>query len=182
MEYVVLLRGVNVGGTSKVAMADLRSHLSKSFGHVRTYIASGNVVLTSDAATAEVAERVNGIVRANFEVTRLVTTVALPGDVYREVISQAPQGFGSEPDLYRYDVAFYVGASRDEVEPHISVHPDVDTVIFGECAFYYRRLSAMASKSRMPKLVSTPIYRNLTIRNWRTATTLAGMLGGVRPR
>lgn len=46
--YVALLRAVNVGGTGKLAMSDLvRLCESAGFANVRTYIASGNVVLES---------------------------------------------------------------------------------------------------------------------------------------
>ena len=47
--YLVLLRGINVGGRNKVPMAALRE-LLESHGHtkVSTYIASGNVILSSD--------------------------------------------------------------------------------------------------------------------------------------
>jgi uncharacterized protein (DUF1697 family) len=46
--WVVLLRGVNVGGANRLAMADLRAVVT-SLGHtdVTTYIQSGNIVLTS---------------------------------------------------------------------------------------------------------------------------------------
>jgi uncharacterized protein (DUF1697 family) len=46
--HVALLRGINVGGHNKVAMADLRK-VVESLGHgdVATYIQSGNVVFTS---------------------------------------------------------------------------------------------------------------------------------------
>ena len=50
-----MLRAVNVGGTGKLAMADLRSIcLDAGFTRVETYIASGNVVLTSPASAASV--------------------------------------------------------------------------------------------------------------------------------
>jgi len=46
--YIALLRAVNVGGTGKLPMADLRALCEKAgFTDVRTYIASGNVVFTS---------------------------------------------------------------------------------------------------------------------------------------
>ena len=51
--YVAFLRAVNVGGTGKLPMAELRAMCeSLGFGNVRTYIASGNVVFDSpqDAA------------------------------------------------------------------------------------------------------------------------------------
>lgn len=48
--HVALLRGINVGGRNKVAMADLRAVVT-SLGHadVATYIQSGNVVFTARA-------------------------------------------------------------------------------------------------------------------------------------
>jgi hypothetical protein len=47
--YLVLLRGINVGGRNKVSMAALRE-LLESHGHtkVSTHIASGSVILSSD--------------------------------------------------------------------------------------------------------------------------------------
>ncbi|GAB3791127.1 DUF1697 domain-containing protein [Dyella agri] len=54
--YVVLLRAVNVGGTGKLPMADLRAMCEQAgFLDVRTYIASGNVVLRSALAERAVA-------------------------------------------------------------------------------------------------------------------------------
>lgn len=45
---ICLLRAVNVGGTGKLPMADLRALcVEAGFSDVRTYIASGNVVLRS---------------------------------------------------------------------------------------------------------------------------------------
>src|SRR6187402_1632389 len=53
--YVALLRAVNVGGTGKLAMADLKAMCEAAgLGQVRTYIASGNVVFTSDQPEAAV--------------------------------------------------------------------------------------------------------------------------------
>ena len=53
--YVGLLRAVNVGGTGKLAMDELR-RLCESCGlaRVRTYIASGNVVFEAGASEADV--------------------------------------------------------------------------------------------------------------------------------
>lgn len=46
--YVALLRAVNVGGTGKLPMATLRALCAQcGFDDVRTYIASGNVMLRS---------------------------------------------------------------------------------------------------------------------------------------
>jgi uncharacterized protein (DUF1697 family) len=43
--YVILIRGINVGGKNKVPMADLRKCLEElRFSDVVTHLASGNVV------------------------------------------------------------------------------------------------------------------------------------------
>lgn len=53
--FVVLLRAVNVGGTGKLPMADLKAMCEElGFADVRTYIASGNVVLASDRSEKDV--------------------------------------------------------------------------------------------------------------------------------
>ena len=51
--YVALLRGINVSGKNKVAMAELRALVaSLGYERVQTYIQSGNVVLASSARSA----------------------------------------------------------------------------------------------------------------------------------
>jgi uncharacterized protein (DUF1697 family) len=56
--YVALLRAVNVGGTGKLPMAELRALCeSLGFADVRTYIASGNVVFTSKLSEKSVKKK-----------------------------------------------------------------------------------------------------------------------------
>ncbi|HEY0522610.1 MAG TPA: DUF1697 domain-containing protein [Stellaceae bacterium] len=53
--FIALLRAVNVGGTGKLPMSDLRTLCEKAgFEGVRTYIASGNAVFRSDGSEAQV--------------------------------------------------------------------------------------------------------------------------------
>ena len=53
--FIALLRAVNVGGTGKLPMSDLKAMCEElSFGSVRTYIASGNVVFTSRKSEAAI--------------------------------------------------------------------------------------------------------------------------------
>jgi uncharacterized protein (DUF1697 family) len=54
-KYIALLRAVNVGGTGKLPMAELKAVcIDAGFAKVQTYIASGNVVFESDAMPDEV--------------------------------------------------------------------------------------------------------------------------------
>lgn len=55
--WICLLRAVNVGGTGKLPMADLRRLCAEAgFADVRTYIASGNVVCRSRKGEASVKQ------------------------------------------------------------------------------------------------------------------------------
>jgi uncharacterized protein (DUF1697 family) len=53
--YVALLRAVNVGGTGKLPMSELKTMcLAEGYTQVQTYIASGNVVFAADVSEGQV--------------------------------------------------------------------------------------------------------------------------------
>ena len=53
--YVALLRAVNVGGTGKLPMSDLKAMcVAEGFERVQTYIASGNVVFSASHGEAKI--------------------------------------------------------------------------------------------------------------------------------
>jgi uncharacterized protein (DUF1697 family) len=54
-KYIALLRAVNVGGTGKLPMTELKAMcIDAGFGQVETYIASGNVVFDSKSSAKKV--------------------------------------------------------------------------------------------------------------------------------
>jgi uncharacterized protein (DUF1697 family) len=65
--YVALLRAVNVGGTGKLPMTDLKTMCTDAgFSQVETYIASGNVVFESKAAASKVKAELEARLLAYF--------------------------------------------------------------------------------------------------------------------
>src|SRR6202140_5978331 len=51
--FIALLRAVNIGGTGKLPMQDLKAACEKAgLSHVSTYIASGNIVFATDQSAA----------------------------------------------------------------------------------------------------------------------------------
>src|SRR4051812_15074952 len=68
MRYVALLRGVNVGGNTKVNMAELRAVCERlGFENVKTYINSGNVVFeTGKANTDKLAVQIHDAILSEF--------------------------------------------------------------------------------------------------------------------
>ncbi|HET6690711.1 MAG TPA: DUF1697 domain-containing protein [Miltoncostaeaceae bacterium] len=78
--YVALLRGVNVGGRGRMAMADLRACAEGAgFADVATHIQSGNVLFRTPMRSAEkVAVALEGAVEAGlgFRTSAMVRTAA----------------------------------------------------------------------------------------------------------
>jgi len=65
--YVALLRAVNVAGTGNLLMSKLKEIGEKcGFDNVRTFIASGNLLFTSDLAEATVKERLEEKIADHF--------------------------------------------------------------------------------------------------------------------
>jgi len=63
--YVALLRAVNVGGTGRLPMSELKAMcVAERFGDVESYIASGNVVFSADRSEAEVKAALEKRLRA----------------------------------------------------------------------------------------------------------------------
>ena len=175
--HVALIRGINVGGNNAVSMAALRAGLeADGFADVRTYINSGNVVLDAGkSSTAAVNKAVEAVLLRDFAVKTVVVTVT--ADALRRVVADAPAGFGADTEEFKHDVVF-LSESLDTQETFAAVRlkEGIDEAWAGEQALYFRRLSSRITGSYMGKIVALPQYKHMTIRNWRTTTTLAGML------
>lgn len=63
--YIALVRAVNVGGTGKLSMSELKKMCEEfGFGKVKTYIASGNVIFQSPKSEDEVKKALRTKVEA----------------------------------------------------------------------------------------------------------------------
>jgi uncharacterized protein (DUF1697 family) len=97
--HIALLRGINVGGRNRVAMADLRKVMS-SLGHtdVATYIQSGNVVFsTQQRDTSALAGELERAVADNLGVRPRV--VVLSRDELAQVVDDNPYREEPNPKL-----------------------------------------------------------------------------------
>jgi len=171
--YVVLLRGINVGGRNKVPMAALRE-LLESHGHtaVSTYIASGNVILSSDRSAAAIKRELEKDLPTTFRLdSELIAVLVLTRAELRAVVRDRPKGFGDQPDTYNCDVVFLMDIDVAAAMKVFDPRPGVDHVWPGKGVIYSQRLTAQRTKSRLSKIIGTPAYKSMTIRSW--ATTLA---------
>ena len=66
--HIVLLRGINLVKRNRISMPELRGALDEAgFGDVRTYVQSGNVVLSSHGSPERVARDVGALIKKRFD-------------------------------------------------------------------------------------------------------------------
>ena len=177
--YLVLLRGINVGGKNIIKMADVKASVEEmGFSNVQTYIQSGNVVFQSEnkdkaAITAKIEKGLSK--RFNFE----AKVVVVSQKELAAIIKAAPEGFGQDDENFRYDVIFLKEPlTPKEAMQSVKIREGVDTAHAGKQALYFSRLISRASQSYLTKIIGLPVYQNMTIRNWNTTTKLLALMEG----
>jgi uncharacterized protein (DUF1697 family) len=176
--YIILLRGINVGGKNKVSMATLRKCLEElGFSDVSTYIASGNVILKSDKSADKIKAQVEKALPENFKLdAELISVLVLTHRQFKAVVDKKPDGFGEQPEKYHSDVIFLIDITPKQALPVFAPREGVDQIWPGDGVIYSQRLSAQRTKSRLGKIVGTPAYKSMTIRSWNTTTKLLKLL------
>jgi uncharacterized protein (DUF1697 family) len=174
--YVALLRGINVGGRNKIAMAELRAALEDAgFDSVSTYIQSGNVLFRTTASAASLESNLEKMLEQRFKIP-LVVVVRSHAQI-RKVVHGAPDGFGAQSAVYHSDVVFLKKPlTSKQAMKVVQLRDGVDQAWPGSGVIYFTRLSARRTESRMSRIVGTPEYKQMTIRNWGTTTKLLALL------
>lgn len=168
---IALLRAVNVGGTGKLPMTDLKRMCEAAgFAQVRTYIASGNVVLSSEKAPAQV--------KAALE-TALAAYAGKPVAVMVRTAAEMAAVLASNPfpdaAPNRTVVIFLDATPPADTLDRIS-HQTSEEIVLGEREIYVHYGAGMASS----KLV-IPAARTGTGRNLNTVTRLVEMARAAQP-
>ena len=166
--FVALLRAVNVGGTGRLAMRDLEA-LCRDAGleNVRTYIASGNVVFTSEASEPELKAAIEArlLAYAGKRVGVLIRTAA----EMARVIAGNP--FPDEPGN-RVTAIFLNGRTSPDMLENITGRAPDETLVLGAREIYVHYGSGMAAtKLRIAAAAEG------TARNMNTVMRLTEMAG-----
>lgn len=172
--YVILMRGINVGGKNKIPMVELKLFLEEQeFENVATYIQSGNVLLRSALDAKILSRKIEDALPRRFKLdSSIIKILALTRSQLQAVIDNKPHGFGDQPDKYHSDAIFLVGINAAEAMHVFNPREGVDKIWAGDSVIYSQRLSALRTKSRLSRIVGTPAYQSMTIRNWNTTTKL----------
>jgi uncharacterized protein (DUF1697 family) len=166
-DFVALVRAVNVGGTGKLPMTELRAMCeAEGFARVRTYIASGNVVFESDRDAAAV--------KASLE-ARLAAYAGKPVGVCVRTAAEMAAVLAANPfpdDAPNRTLAIFLDAPPPaDALDHVT-HQTIERVALGAREIYVAYGEAMA-RSRL----AIPAAARGTARNMNTVARRARMAG-----
>ncbi len=173
MKYLALLRGINVGGNNIIKMTDLQKAFNEiGLDSVQTYIQSGNVIFESaETDKSLLTNAIEGKLTTTFNYTSII--ILIDNFQFKKIIEEAPKEFGSDQENYKYDFVFVKEPfASSDVFSQIKTRDEVDRASCGTHALYFTRLTALSSRSYLTKLISLPIYKQLSIRNYNTTTKL----------
>lgn len=174
MRYVVLLRGINVGGNNRVEMSRLKSVL-ENLGHtnVVTYINSGNVIF--DSSSLPDRSYIENMLEKEFGF-RIPALVVTAEDIVR-IAEAIPQNWDNDRDSQKSDVIYlFEEIDKPEIIDKIGVKPDIETFTYVGGAVLANISRKDQTKGSLLKLIGTPLYKQMTIRNITTARKLAELV------
>jgi uncharacterized protein (DUF1697 family) len=175
MRWVALLRAVNLGPDNRVPMAELRALLEAAgYGDVRTYIASGNVLLDAPAGRAALGAALEQLVADAFG----VATTAILRKPRELAATVAAHPFGV--DTSETHVAFLAArpakaavARLQTVDPGAGRAP----VLGGTDVYLHLPRGVHGSRLTIGRIESL-LGVTATLRNWRTTAALAELVAG----
>ena len=171
----LLLRGVNLGPRNRVPMAELRAALEDAgFEDVKTYLQSGNVVLSSKAKPEQTARKVGRVIQDAFGLE--IAVVARTGAQLARVVARNPLGDVAK-NPKRYQVSFLDGPLPAESKWKLEqarIEPE-QFVVHGR-EIYAWHPSGVARSKLWAALAGSGLGVTATARNWTTVTALLALV------
>lgn len=174
-KHAVLLRGINLGSRNRISMPELRDALAAAgFENVRTYVQSGNAVVSSTAKPETVARNCKKLIAERFglDVPVLVRSRAeLASIVKRNPLAEV----ATNPK--RYQVTFLSGKLDPKVVRALketAVEPE-QVVVHGREVYAWHP-DTIARSKLWTRLAGKGLGVTATSRNWATVEALLALM------
>ncbi len=175
MQFIALLRGINVGGNNAVSMQRLREiFVEAGCEQVRTYINSGNVIFHDDRPVSDIQTMLDTKLRENFSFS--IKLLLINQKNFRAIHDAIPDDWQNDSNQ-KCDVMFLWDTFNDKsILERLVIKPEVDNVRYINGALIWHVERRNVTKSGMMKLVGSELYRHMTIRNCNTVRKLQKIL------
>lgn len=176
--YILLFRGINVGGNKPVRMDALKQALTHAgFGSVATYIQSGNVVLTSDQGVGAIAAKVEALFSETFGFGSRPTVRSVKE--WEAVIDGNP--FRAELTDGRQEHAVFLDAApAPDAVDRLKGIASTEQMSLGTGVLYLYTPDGFG-RSKVAEMLDRVLKVPLTARNWNTVLKLQEMAAKIAP-
>lgn len=172
-KYIVLLRGINVGGKNKVSMKELKELLENNgYKDVVTYINSGNIIFSSDNPDiAFLEEKCTALISERFKLD--LSLMIITDAELIEAFNNAPDWWDADKESKHNAIFDMPPTTVDEVFREVGEgKPEYEKVgSFGKVIYWSAPLKTF-SRTRWSKIVGKTVYDKVTIRNANTVKNL----------
>ena len=166
--FIVLFRGV--GGDTKLPSAPLRAALmADGFGNVTTYIATGNVVLTSDLPAKEIGSRIAAIARERFGFAKKI--FVRTGREWAKIVRDNPFPEGVDEPRTLHAFILQSKPSSEAVDALSAKAAETERIAVKGTTFYLHAPDGFGT-SRSPTQIEKTFGGATTARNWNTMVKL----------
>jgi len=179
-QHIVLLRGINLGSRNRIAMPALRTALEDAgFDEVRTYLQSGNVVLSSSRKAADAARKVERVIADQFGLEIAVVT-RTRAQLAKVVADNPLRAVARNPK--RYQVSFLDAKPSREIARRIAetAAPGERVVVAGR-EIYAWHPDTIARSKLWALLAGQNLGVTATARNWTTVEKLLELADAPAP-
>lgn len=177
MRYILLLRGINVGGKHQVSMGELKELLmAAGFEEVDSYINSGNLFFTSDESLERCISKIACVLENRYDFS--IPFALLTKEAYLQERAELPDWW--KDAMARRDVLFFschldpsaVLAFVDAVALHHEI------LYVGKHAIFWGHYdeSEFLKSAYHKKIMKQDFYKKITIRNGNTFEKIADLL------
>ena len=172
MTYVAFLRAVNVGGNSMVSMAAVKEALvDAGLSDVRTYINSGNVLFsTGRSAAGRLTATIEKALGQRTGVA--INVLVMDHKALRRVVDAIPREWVDDKSMRTYVLLLWKELDDRNILDRLPVNPEVDHLAYTPGAVIWHVDRKDLSRSRMTRMIGTPIYKKMTIRSANTVRKL----------
>lgn len=173
--YIALLRAINVGGTGKLPMKDLKLACETAgLKQVSTYIASGNVVFASQKSAAAVKTLIAGLLRERFGLTKNHTLIREPQDLAK-VVARNPFADAAKRRPNLLMVNFLDDHPPASAAAALAAYDGPERLHLDGDHLYIDYGESVARSKLTPAFLDKALKVPATARNWNTTNKLLEM-------
>lgn len=175
MVYVALLRGINVGGNTRVEMPRLKAAFETlGFESVSTYINSGNVIFQDERSSEDLVNLIEPAIKKEFGFE--VRVVVRDLDNIKKLCQEIPLEWTND-NLLKTDVMFLWEEIDDgHIMDKVVIKPEIENAVYVDGALVWNISRQNVTRGGGVKLIKTDLYKHMTVRNINTVRKLQDLM------